>query len=116
MMVVGGDDRKYVVALIVPSFLSIQDWCKENGVDASDNNQVVNNEKIKNLINREVEKYNQDFGKWEQVKKFVLLPMEWTVEAGELTPTMKVKRKVINERYAQLVDQMYRDNEDGLLN
>lgn len=116
MMVVGGDDKKYVAALIVPSFLQIQDWCKENGIEIGNPDQIVNNDKIKSLINQEVEKYNRDFGKWEQVKKFVLLPMEWTVEAGELTPTMKVKRKVISERYAKLVEQMFHDNEDGALN
>jgi long-chain acyl-CoA synthetase len=108
MMVVGGDDKKYIAALIVPSFLNLHDWAKENGVAAHSNEQIVTNEKIKALINSEVEKYNQDFGKWEQVKKFHLLTNEWTVEAGELTPTMKVKRKVITERYATHVNDLYK--------
>ncbi|MCW5909025.1 MAG: long-chain fatty acid--CoA ligase [Chitinophagales bacterium] len=114
MMVVGGDDKKFVSALIVPSFVNLQDWCKENGIPAESNEQIVNNDKIKALINEEVEKYNRDFGKWEQVKKFKLLTQEWTVEAGELTPTMKVKRKIIYERYAPHVEELYKDSETNL--
>lgn len=109
MMVVGGDDKKFISALIVPSFLNLHDWAKENGIQVSGNEQIVTNEKIKALINAEIDKYNRDFGKWEQVKKFHLLSAEWTVEAGELTPTMKLKRKVIYERYANHVDNLYKD-------
>jgi long-chain acyl-CoA synthetase len=109
MMVVGGDDKKFISALIVPSFLNLHDWAKENGIQVSSNEQIVTNEKIKALINAEIDKYNRDFGKWEQVKKFHLLSAEWTVEAGELTPTMKLKRKVIYERYANHVDNLYKD-------
>jgi len=109
MMVVGGDDKKFISALIVPSFLNLHDWAKANGESFTTNEQIVSNEKIKALINAEVEKYNQDFGKWEQVKKFHLLAAEWTVEAGELTPTMKVKRKVITERYLPQVNDLYKD-------
>lgn len=114
MMVVGGDDKKYVSALIVPSFLNLKEWAKQQGIEAHTNDQIVSNEKIKQLINEEVEKFNRDFGKWEQVKKFKLLSNEWTVEAGELTPTMKVKRKIIYERYAPHVEEMYNDNEINL--
>ena len=109
MMVVGGDDKKYISALIVPSFLNLNDWAKENGIAAHANEQIVSNEKIKALINAEIEKYNKDFSNWEQVKKFHLLSNEWTVEAGELTPTMKLKRKVIYERYAKHVGDLYKD-------
>lgn len=109
MMVVGGDDKKFVSALIVPSFINLRDWAKENGIEADSNEQIVGNEKIRQLINEEVEKFNRDFGKWEQVKKFTLLSNEWTVEGGELTPTMKVKRKIIYERYAPHVEEMYKD-------
>lgn len=114
MMVVGGDDKKYISALIVPSFLALKDWARQQGIQADSNEQIVNNDKIKQLINNEVEKFNRDFGKWEQVKKFTLLTNEWTVDAGELTPTMKVKRKVIYERYAPHVEDMYKDNEINL--
>ncbi len=108
IMIVGGDDKKFVSALIVPSFLNLRDWCKEQGIAVETNEQIVDNSKIKDLINQEVEKYNSNFGKWEQVKKFALLSSEWTVDAGELTPTMKVKRKVILERYNNHVQEIYK--------
>ncbi len=108
-MIVVGNDQKFVAALIVPSFLNLHDWAKENGLSVSSNEQIVNNDKIKQLINEEVERYNADFGKWEQVKKFTLMSEEWTVEGGQLTPTMKLKRKVIMDRYAHHVNDLYRD-------
>lgn len=109
MMVVGGDDKKFISALIVPSFVNVMDWAKTNGVQLKDNTELVQNQQVQQLIHKEVEKYNQDFGKWEQVKKFALLNNEWTVEAGELTPTMKVKRKVISTLYANQVEGLYKD-------
>lgn len=108
IMVVGGDDKKFISALIVPSFMNLKEWAKEKDLPIGNNEQIVNNDKIKALIHQEIEHYNKDFGKWEQIKKFVLLSNEWTVEGGELTPTMKVKRKIIYERYAPHVEEMYR--------
>jgi long-chain acyl-CoA synthetase len=102
-----GDAKKFVSALIVPSFLNLKDWAKENGIDCGENHQVVDNSKIKDLINAEVDRLNKDFGKWEQIKKFKLLHQEWTVEAGELTPTMKLKRKIVMEKYKPHVEEMY---------
>jgi long-chain acyl-CoA synthetase len=107
IMIVGGDTMKYVSALIVPSFLQLMDWAKANGIQADNHEQIVDNSKIKELMNAEVEKFNQQFGKWEQVKKFTLLKQEWTVEAGELTPTMKPKRKIIYEKYKSEIEVMY---------
>ncbi len=106
-MVVVGDERKFVSALIVPSFLQIKDWATQQGLLLEKPEDIVDNSKIKELINAEVEKYNRDFGKWEQVKKVTLLSEEWTVEGGLLTPTMKVKRKVIMERYNKEIEKMY---------
>jgi long-chain acyl-CoA synthetase len=107
-----GEDRKFVSALIVPSFLSLREWAKENGITIADNKQIVDNSKIKDLINNEIEKLNKDFGKWEQIKKFTLLAEEWTVEGGELTPTMKVKRKVVNERYRNHIEDLYKNEHE----
>ena len=73
----------------------------------SSNIAMIKDEKINQLIQLEIKKYNSFFGNWEQVKKITLLPEEWTVESGELTPTMKPKRKIINERYQKIIDSMY---------
>lgn len=102
-----GDNQKFVTALIVPSFLHLQAWAKENGVPYESNTQIVGNEKIKTLINAEIGVTNKEFGHVEQVKKFALLDKEWTIEDGELTPTLKVKRKIILTRYEALVESMY---------
>lgn len=102
-----GDNMKFVTALIVPSFLHLQAWAKDNGIAYESNYQIVGNEKIKALINAEISAANKEFGNVEQVKKFKLLDKEWTIEDGELTPTLKVKRKVIISRYQALVDEMY---------
>jgi long-chain acyl-CoA synthetase len=102
-----GDNMKFVTALIVPSFLHLQAWAKEHNIPYESNQQIVGNEKIKTLINDEISRTNKEFGHVEQVKKFELLDKEWTIEDGELTPTLKVKRKVILSRYEKLVDQMY---------
>ena len=102
-----GDAKKFVSALIVPSFLNLKDWAKENGITFIDNRQIVDNIKIKDLINKEVARLPTAFGKWEQIKKFTLLTDEWTVEGGELTPTMKVKRKIILQKCKPLVDELY---------
>ncbi len=107
IMVVGGDDYKYVAALIVPSFEQIFAWAKDNGLQQLNHSEIVDNSKIKDLINAEVEKYNQQFGKWEQIKKITLLSEEWSVETGELTPTMKLKRKVIYEKYQHKVNDLF---------
>lgn len=102
-----GDNMKFVTALIVPSFLHLQTWARDNNIPYESNQQIVSNEKIKALINDEISRANKEFGHVEQVKKFELLDKEWTIEDGELTPTLKVKRKVILTRYEKLVDQMY---------
>ena len=102
-----GDNQKFVTALVVPSFLHLQAWAKEHGISYENNKQIIGNEKIKALINEEIGATNKEFGHVEQVKKFKLLDKEWTIEDGELTPTLKVKRKVILSRYESLVEEMY---------
>lgn len=62
---------------------------------------------VKELIRKQVDKYNELFSHVEQVKKFKLLPQEWTIDTGELTPTIKIKRKVIEQKYAELIEEMY---------
>jgi len=110
-IMVVGDSRKFVCALVVPSLLQLEDWAKQNGVEITDKNKIVDNSKIKDLLNSEIERLNKDFGKWEQIKKITLLAEEWTVEGGQLTPTMKLKRKIILERYRPHIDEMYANEE-----
>ncbi len=106
-IMVVGDSRKFVSALVVPSFVNLRNWAKENGFEPGSDKQIVDNSKVKDLINKEIERLNKDFGKWEQIKKFTLLEKEWTIEGGELTPTLKVKRKIILEKQKDYVEELY---------
>lgn len=106
MMVVGAD-RKFAGALIVPSFTNLREWCLQNGVPDSTPNDMICNPKVIELYKTEVEKYNQQFNHVEQVKKFELLHTEWNIDGGELTPTLKLKRKVIMEKYHDAIDRIY---------
>lgn len=107
IMIIGGDDKKFVSALIVPSFQEVENWAQQQNLKFANSEVMVKDKQVNALLENEVKKFNTNFGKWEQIKKFVLLPKEWTVESGELTPTMKPKRKVINEVYKAQIEDMY---------
>ncbi len=106
MMVVGAE-RKFTAALIIPAFNALKEWCTENGISYPGNEEIIRNEKVLSLIKDTVERYNQHFNQVEQIKKFELLPQEWSVEGGELTPTLKLKRKVIMEKYRDAIERIY---------
>ncbi|QKG58800.1 long-chain fatty acid--CoA ligase [Hymenobacter sp. BRD128] len=107
MMVVGAD-QKFPGALIVPAFDELKKWASQHGVAAKSNADLVKDEQVVKLYHDLVAKYNQGFAQWEQVKKTVLLPEQWTVETGEMTPTMKVKRKVITENNKPAIEGLYK--------
>jgi long-chain acyl-CoA synthetase len=106
-MVVGGDDKKYIAALIVPSFIQLENWAKINSISYNSVSELIQHNKTWELIQQEIDRININFGKWEQIKKFELIPHEWSVETGELTPTMKLKRKIIENKYSDIVNRIY---------
>jgi long-chain acyl-CoA synthetase len=106
MMVVGAD-RKFAGALIVPAFPNLREWCTRNGIEVADDEAMLRNPRVLELYKGIVENYNQQFNHVEQVKKFELLDKEWNIDGGELTPTLKLKRKVIMEKYREAVDRIY---------
>ncbi|RAJ10573.1 long-chain acyl-CoA synthetase [Chitinophaga skermanii] len=106
LMVVGAD-RKFTGALIVPNFRNLEDWCQKHGIPFSNKHDILQHPEVKGLFQTTVDKYNQYFNHIEQVKKFELLPEEWTVDTGELTPTLKLKRKIILEKYANEIEHIY---------
>jgi len=108
MMVIGAD-RKFTAALVVPSFVNLKVWCKGNDVMFSSNEQLVKEEKVIALFHKIIDEYNAEFNHVEQVKKIVLLPDEWSIESGELTPTGKMKRIVIIDKYKSAVNEIYSD-------
>ena len=95
-------------ALIQPDFDFIKEWGAKKGRNIpSDPKEMVKNEAVIKRIQKEIDFYNERFGKWEKVKKFELTPEVWSIEGGQLTPTMKMKRKVIKEKYKDLYDKIY---------
>lgn len=105
-IMVVGEDRKFTGALIVPSFAQLERWAAKKGISGS-HEELLRNADIQALFKSILEKYNQYFSHIEQIKKFELLPREWTVADGELSPTLKVKRKVINQKYHEQIEKIY---------
>ncbi|HET8837506.1 MAG TPA: long-chain fatty acid--CoA ligase [Flavobacteriaceae bacterium] len=107
-IMVVGEGEKMPAAFIQPDFQFVKEWAKRKGIDYGNSKEtLVQNEKVIERIQKEVDLYNGKFGHWEQIKRFELTPEIWSVEGGELTPTMKLKRKQIQEKYKDLYKKMY---------
>ena len=107
IMVIGAD-QKMPAAFIQPSFDFIKEWAKIHNIEiGTTNEEIIANQKVKDRIQQEVDTLNEKFGNWEKIKKFELTPDLWTIPAGHLTPTMKLKRKVVMEKYINLFHKIY---------
>ncbi|MET0243319.1 MAG: long-chain fatty acid--CoA ligase [Flavitalea sp.] len=106
-MIVLGSGQKFVGALIIPAFANLKDWARANGISETKNEDLILNPKIQEYYKGIVESYNKYFNHVEQVKKFELLPAEWSIETGELTPKMSIKRKVVMEKFRDAIDRIY---------
>ncbi|HLP49428.1 MAG TPA: long-chain fatty acid--CoA ligase [Chitinophagales bacterium] len=102
-----GENRNFVSALIVPNYLNLSEWATKNGVAAKSPGDLVKNAEVQKLFRDAIDEKNKSFGQWETVKKFELMEKEWSIDGGELTPTMKVKRKVVLEKYKDIIEKMY---------
>jgi long-chain acyl-CoA synthetase len=110
--VVLGDRRKFLSALIVPDFETLGPWAREQGLDPSDRQALMESDALRELIQGEVEAVNAKGAKYEQIRQWTLLEDEFTLEGGELTPTQKIKRRVIHEKYADQIDRLYAGSGD----
>lgn len=106
-VMVVGSEQKFVGALIVPSIPNLREWCRNNQVPDAAPEVLINKPEVQNFYKELVESFNKFFNHVEQVKKFELLPREWSVETGEMTPKLSLKRKVIMEKYADAVKRIY---------
>ncbi|MDX1363487.1 AMP-dependent synthetase/ligase [Arenibacter latericius] len=102
-----GEGEKMPAALIQPDFDFIRNWAKIHNIELGDNKDLVTNEKVLARYQEEVDLANENFAKWEKVKQFRLTPDSWTIEEGHVTPTLKLKRKVIREKYKNLYNDIY---------
>lgn len=102
-----GDQQKYVTALAVPSFENIKKYAVEHSIGFKDIEELINHNQIKDLFEKRFEELQKEFSMFEKIKKFTLLPKEFSIETGEITATLKLKRKVIQKKYKALIDKMY---------
>ncbi len=106
-VVVIADKRKFVSALIVPAFPALEAYAAEQGIDYTDRAALCADPRIIAYVARHIETLQQDLAAYEKIKRFILLPQPFTMENGELTNTLKIKRRVIYERYAEQIEQIY---------
>jgi len=102
-----GAERKFVSALIVPSFPNLQEWARKNNITETNSEALLRNQQVIDFYKELVESFNKFFNHVEQVKKFELLPNEWSVNTGEMTPKLSLKRKVVMEKYKETIDRIY---------
>jgi long-chain acyl-CoA synthetase len=102
-----GPERKFVGALIIPSFPNLRDWCRKNNIPDGINEELISHPKVIELYKDLVESFNKYFNHVEQIKKFELLPNEWSIDTGEMTPKLSMKRKVIAEKYKSAIERIY---------
>lgn len=102
-----GDGKKYVSALIVPNFDELKLYAEKKHIEFATIEELVNNPDIHRMFEERINGYQKDLASYEQIKRFILLPRAFTMESGELTNTLKIRRPVINKRYAPLIDALY---------
>lgn len=102
-----GDQKKYIVALLTLNMSSVEKYAEENGIAFKSPEQLVENPKIKDLIRKSVAEANTHLASFESIKNFAILPHDFTIESGELTPSLKVKRKVVEARHKETLEKLY---------
>jgi long-chain acyl-CoA synthetase len=108
-VVLVGNRRSFAAALVVPNFEKLAVWCRESSVPAASREEMAAHPRVVAWIMEQVEAVNREFPQYERVKKIALLSDEFTIERGELTPTLKARRSVIESRYKHLIDELYRE-------
>jgi long-chain acyl-CoA synthetase len=105
-----GDNRKYLSALIVPAFAELENWAKNNGISFASRRELLEHPEVQKLFAGEIQENTKHYARVEQIRKFKLLDAEWSQQTDELTPTLKVKRRVIDKKYAREIESMYAED------
>jgi long-chain acyl-CoA synthetase len=104
-----GDRRKFLTALIVPNFEKLERDAAAAGIQVKSPEELVGHDGVKKMIQAEIDRFNQNLDRQEKIRRFALLPRDFTIEEDEITPSLKVKRKVIDKKYKHVIDQLYVD-------
>ncbi len=110
-IMVVGENRNYAAALIIPNFEHLKNWCEVKNIEYGSRERVIRNPQIIRRIRQEVERFNLGLGQTEKIKKIRLLDAEWSTETGEISPTLKLRRKFIVEKYSKIIEETYRSSE-----
>ena len=106
-VLVVGENKNYPAALIVPSIQGLKDWCKHKDIPYTNDEEMIKKPEVLDKYQKDIDELNKYFGKWEQVKRFKVLNVQWGIDTGELTPTMKLKRKIIHQKFAKEIEELY---------
>ena len=107
-LLVLGENQKYAAALAVPDFNHLRAWCAGKGIEYSSDKEMIRNEEVRKQFQKEIKHYNKFFGSTEQIQRFELIDHEWTVETGELTANLKLKRDYICEKYKAEIERLFK--------
>jgi long-chain acyl-CoA synthetase len=107
IIMVIGENKKHTSAIIIPAWESLKDWADYKKIAYSNHDDLVLNEQVIDKFDREIAKYNEEFAQWEKVKQIRVIADDWSIDSGELTPTLKLKRNVVLEKYADLIKEIY---------
>jgi len=102
-----GENQKFAAALVVPDFEHLRLWCKIKNIPYSTNREMIKTKEFKDRIKKEIDCYNKQFGDTEKIKKFELIDHEWTIDSGEITANLKLKRASLQKKYAQLIEKIF---------
>jgi len=111
--VVIGDRRRFISALIVPNFEKLEAYARSKNIDFRDRTGLVTNEKVVQYMTAEVDRATPGLASYEKIKKIVLLDRDFEIEKGEITPTLKVKRNIIEKKYKDVLDALYVEEPGG---
>ena len=103
------DQRKFVSALIIPVYPLLEEYAREHGIKFSSREDLCQNQQIYEMMMERIDTLQQQLAHYEQIKRFTLLPHAFSMERGELTNTLKIRRRVLNENYRQEIDKMYEE-------
>lgn len=109
-----GDKRKYCTAFIVPNMENLKDFAEKNSIEFTDENDLIKKAEIINLIRKEIDEATIDLASYETIKKFRILKDPFTIESGDLTPTLKIKRNIVEQKFQMIIDEMYAEDENNI--
>ena len=110
-VVVVGNQRRFAAALVVPNFEMLRSYARIKQIEYASETELVRDPRIIDLVQRQIDKYTADLARYEKIKKVALLDRELTIASGELTPTMKPRRRFIEQKYAAVIDSLYQQAE-----